>query len=144
MNWLIYAVALPTGLLLFFYLLYRAFSAKGKRVAEELRQRYGHGVKLLTGCGIVSGMNRTPGVLALVNDSIIYRSTVIAERGEIPLDSVKRFTLESTNDTRHKRARKYRGAYVLVLTSSGRDLPLFVVSAADRPPWQAELAGLVG
>ena len=139
MNWLIYAVALPSGLLLFFYLLFRFFSAKGKKVAEELRQRYGHSIKLLTGCGIVSGMNRTPGVLALVNDSIIYRSAVIAERGEIPLNSIKRFALESTNDTRHNRARKYRNAYVLTLTTSRGDLPLFVVSAGDRPRWEAEL-----
>lgn len=143
MNWLIYAVALPSGLLLFFYLLFKAFSAKGKKVAEELRQRYGNGVKLLTGCGIVSGMNRTQGVLALVHDSIIYRSTVIVQRGEIPLTSIKRFALESTAETSHKRTRKYRGAYVLTLTSSRPDLPLFVVSAKDKIRWEDELRSVL-
>jgi len=139
MNWLIYAVALPSGLLRVFYLLFKAFSAKGIKVAEELRQRYGHSIKLLTGCGIVSGMNRTPGVLALVNDTIIYRSTIIAARGEIPLQTVRRYTLESTAETRHKRARKYRGAYVLCITSARPDLPLFVVSAEDKETWEEEL-----
>jgi hypothetical protein len=93
---------------------------------------------------VVTGYNRVPGVLVLLDDRLAYRAMVLGAEDEIPFDRIKNWTLESTRETSRRRARKYRRAQVLILDLTEGEAPLFVLSDQKAPVWAEQLAARVG
>ncbi len=105
----------------------------------QLRAQYGQAIRLLTGCGIIGSYSRVRGVLALLADRIVYKSAITSERGEILLQSIADFGLEDTSHTTHRRARKYRNAKVLEITTTKGELRLFAIAKSKAPDWEKAL-----
>jgi hypothetical protein len=111
----------------------------GRRRAERFKAQYGPRIRHATGCGLVSGANRVPGVLALLDNCIAWVAVITDQKGEIPLAGIENFVLEEARVSRFKRARKYRKACALSLVSPGHNAPVFVVSEDDAEPWRRKL-----
>ncbi len=136
LTWLIIFLALMFGL---FFGLYQRLKRSGKQVAEGLRQEHGSSLKLVSGCGIITGYNRVPGVLALLKDRIVYRSLVAGKGGEIFLHTIVDFACEETSKTRHRRARKYRNACLLAIRTDKGEEVLFAVEKETAPSWETSI-----
>jgi len=141
MVWFLLGVALlslAAGLWLGLYL---RMKRSGARIAEELRNANGSDLKLVTGCGVVAGANRVPGVLALLRDRVVVRPLAFLKEGEVPLHRVVRFHSEEARTSRYGRARKYRKAHVLALRTDTGEENVFVVKQGDARRWEEALAG---
>ena len=133
-------ILIPVGVLGVLAIVFSLIRARGKRLEAGLRRELGARLELITGCGVVSGLNRVPGVLASTGDALHYRALITGARGEIPLAEITRYTIEDTRTSSHRRTRKYRGAKVIALElRSGERPPLFVVRDSDGPRWEAAL-----
>ena len=128
------------GLLL---LLYLGLRSRARGVVELVRQEHGGAIRLLTGCGLVYDLNRVPGLLVLLPDRLLYRATLTAKAGEIPLQEIAAVIFEETGASRHRRVRKYRGAEVLEVTGPAEPVPLFVLRPVDASSWREALTPLV-
>jgi len=135
LTWLIIFLALMCGL---FIGLYQRVRRKGKQVAETLRLEYGSNLKLVTGCGVIIGYSRVPGVLALLKDRIVYRSLLAGKKGEIYLHNIVGFSCEDTSKTQYRRARKYRNACVLAIKTDEEEI-LFAVEKETAPSWESSI-----
>ncbi|MEW5734451.1 MAG: hypothetical protein AB1921_06330 [Thermodesulfobacteriota bacterium] len=141
-----------TGLALFLLLLcfgvpmllWGRIRKKGRVLEAEMRRELGGALVLISGCGIISGYSRVPGVLALSRTHLVHRSLVMDCRGKTPLSGIRGFTLESSRSTGHARARKYRRAVVLEVEAPGSALPLFVLPEARAEAWNEALNRLMG
>lgn len=120
-------------------ILWSGIRKKGRALADEVRKDLGGTAVLLSGCGVIEGYNRVPGVLALSPIHLVHRSVIMGYRGETPLSAVRGYTLKDTRETEHARARKYRRAVVLTVDAPGRPLPLFVLAAAEAEAWRGAL-----
>lgn len=136
MTWLFVFLALMLGI---FFGLYQRVKTKGRKVAEELRQEHGSNLKLVSGCGIITSHSRVPGVLALLNDRILYRTLLAGRSGEIYLHTIIGFTAEDTFRSQYRRARKYRNARVLALKTDKGEEKLFVVEKANATAWEKSM-----
>lgn len=139
--WAVTALSLLAGVALG---LYRWMRRNSERIVEDLRQAHGPDLLHVSGCGVVSGESRVPGVLALVGDRIVYRPVTFVEAGEIPLRRVVVFHSEDTRATRYGRARKYIGAHVLAFRTDTGEQRVFVIRKARARGWEEALgkAGL--
>jgi len=140
MVWVLFGVvfvSLLGGLSLGLFLRMRRSSA---RIVAELRDTHGSDLRHVSGCGVVSGMNRVPGVLALFRDRLEHRPLIFLDRGEIPLHRIAEFRSEETRNTRYGRARKYWNAQVLAFRTDEGEERIFVVRKAQAREWEAALA----
>jgi hypothetical protein len=143
MAFVLVLIMLAVGLGVFvsmFALLYWAIARKGRRAADDLSARFGDRIVLSSGCGIVSHDNRVAGVLALLDDRLVFQSTIVGTFGQIDLSDITAFTLEPTSRSSHRRARKYRNATVLSLTTKGAEQPLFVIPNDHAEEWESALS----
>jgi len=124
--------------------LYRWMKRTRDRIVEDLRETHGADLRYVSGCGVVSGYNRVPGVLALLADRILCRPLLFVEGWEILLHCVVAFHSEETRTTRYARARKYLGAHVLAFRTDRGNLSVFVIRKAQVRGWEEALgkAGL--
>ena len=139
MKFILLPFIIVGGLLAVFGLLYILINRQGRKARGELERTFGPRIRLISGCGVISGLNRVPGVLALLDDRIVYRTLVTGATGEIPLDEIESFSIEDTRKSRHRRARKYRNASVLALAAPAGETPLFALKKSDAPKWQTLL-----
>ncbi len=119
--------------------LYQRMKRNSNRIVEEMKQAHGSDLKYVSGCGVVSGYNRVPGVLALLRDRIVYRPLTFLKGGEIPLHQVVAFHSEDTRTTRYGRARKYLRAHVLAFRTDPGEENVFVVKKAYVKGWEEAL-----
>lgn len=140
-SWIMFVPIFAAAIAGVLFLLYLGSRARSRKIVGQLRAQYGENIGLLTGCGIIGTYSRVPGVLALLDDRIIYRSAITSERGEILLQSIADFRLEDTSDTTHRRARKYRNAKVLEITTTKGELRLFAIAKSKAPDWEKALYG---
>jgi hypothetical protein len=129
-------VSLLGGLTLGLFLRMRRSTA---RIVAELRDAHGSDLKYVSGCGVVSGRNRVPGVLALFGDRLEYRPLIFLNAGEIPLQGIVEFHSEETRNTRYGRARKYWNARVFAFRNDAGEEKIFVVRKARAKEWEAAL-----
>ena len=139
MFWIISTLILTAAIASIFFLLYLGMRGRSRKIVEQLRAQYGTDITLVTGCGIISTYSRVPGVLALLRDRIVYKSSMSSERGEILLQSIVEFKLEDASSTVHRRARKYRNAKVLVIKTTKDELKLFALAKSKAPDWENAL-----
>jgi hypothetical protein len=132
-------IALFTVIAVPFLLLYWLIRSKGRKIVEKFEALYGESLLLVTGCGIITGLNRVPGVLALLHDRIIYESAIISKSGEILFQDIVRITMEDTRRTRHRRARKYRNAKVLEIITTEGTINLFAIPFSKAREWERAL-----
>jgi hypothetical protein len=140
MVWVLFVivfVSLLGGLYLGLFLRMKRSSA---RITAELRDEHGSDLKCVSGCGIVSGASRVPGVLALLRDRLVYRPLMFLTGGEIPLRRIVEFHSEETRSTRYGRARKYWNAQVLAFRTDSGEERIFVVRKTRVKEWEAALA----
>lgn len=138
--WLLFLVVILSLLGGLWLGVYQRMKRGTTRIVAELKEANGSDLKFVTGCGIVSGANRVPGVLALLRDRIVYRPLVFLKDGEIPVHRIVLFHSEDTRATRYSRARKYRRAHVLAFRTDTGEANVFVVKDADVRGWEEELA----
>ncbi len=113
---------------------------RARQAVERFRNRAGASLKLVTGCGLIRPPNRVPGVLALLDDRVLFEAVVaLDDRGEVPLAQVEAVTWEDAPDSRHRMARKYRGARILSLVTSTGDEHVFAIAADTAPAWEAAM-----
>ena len=122
-----------------FLFLYWLIRSKSKKIVEKFEALYGESLCLVTGCGIIIGLNRLPGVLALLHDRIIYESAIISKSGEIPFQDIVQITMEDTKRTKHRRARKYRDAKVLEIITTEGTINLFAIPFSKAREWEKAL-----
>lgn len=139
MFWMISTLILTAAIASIFFLLYLGMRGRSRKIVEQLRSQYGTDIKLVTGCGIISTYSRVPGVLALLRDRIVYKSSMSSERGEILLQSIVEYNLEEASSTIHRRARKYRNAKVFVIKTTNSELKLFALAKSKAPDWESAL-----
>ena len=120
-------------------LLYWLIRLKGRKIVKKFEALYGENLLLVTGCGIITGLNRVPGVLGLLHDRIIYESAIISKSGEILFEDIIQITMEDTRRTRHRRARKYRNAKVLEVITKEGTINLFAIPFSKAREWQEAL-----
>jgi len=140
MIWLVPVILSVVGAVLFgiFHLL----KVRSRKLMDRLVFEFGSHVRLAGHCGILSGMNRVPGVLILLPEKLVYRSALGGLDGEILLFRLTGFTIQSTKTCANRRVRKYRNASVLQLSCSA-PCPTFVLSSSDAPVWQEHLRNLL-
>jgi hypothetical protein len=126
-----------------FLVLYGIIRWRAGKIAEKFKLEHGGQLLLLTGCGVITDLNRVPGVLGLLHDRIIYETTIISERGEIAFHEVDKITLEDTKTSRHRRARKYRNSTLLEIKASRRKTPLFAIGNDKAAIWESTLRDLI-
>ena len=119
--------------------LFQRMRRKSRLIVEELRTAHGRDLLFASGCGILSGLSRVPGILALVRDRIVYRPLTFMKDGEIFLHNIVGFTSEDTAETRYSRARKYRRAQVLAFQTDLGEERLFVVQKDQAQAWEESL-----
>jgi hypothetical protein len=136
-HWLVILILVP---LLVCGILYWLIKSGGRRTEKELRKKYGARLKTISGCGVISGYNRTPGLLACLDDRLVYKALITGQAGEIPFEDVAAYALENTRYTRHRRARKYLGAEVLSFDLKQGRVPLFVLSSEKAGEWRQMLS----
>ena len=112
----------------------------GKKLRAGIKDTYGPRLKLVSGCGVISGYNRVPGVLGLLDDRIIFRAMITGENGEILFQNIQGWLMENTASSRYQRARKYRSARVLALETTDGKTRLFVLSEKSAPKWEQHLS----
>jgi hypothetical protein len=139
MFWIISTLILTAAIASIFFLLYLGMRGRSRKIVEQLREMYSTDIMPVTGCGIVSTYSRVPGVLALLRDRIVYKSSITSERGEILLQSIVDCNLEDASSTVHRRARKYRNAKVLVIKTTKGELRLFAIAKSKAPGWENAL-----
>ena len=126
--------------------LFVVFAAMGKRglgMANRMRRRLGASLELLTGCGVIAGLNRVPGVLALADGVVEFEAMLTRGAAKLSLDDVALVALENTATSKYQRTRKYRGAVALVFVLKNGEERIFVVSKADAQRWHQALHGRV-
>ena len=116
----------------------------GRRVKEDMQQRYGTTLVLMSGCGVITSMNRVPGVLCLTNTRLAWHAFVTSDTGEIPLTEIASYNFENTRTSRHRRARKYFKARLLEINTRQGQTRLFVLKDTDAPAWEEQFKGKVG
>ena len=109
---------------------------------KGLREQHGDAVRLVTGCGIVDPPNRVPGVLALLDDRLVYRSMIglAGGEGEILLSEAQEITWEDSWQSRHHMARKYRKARVLGITTTASETKVFAIQRDRAAEWEAAVS----
>ncbi len=120
---------------------FRWIQIRGRRVLEEMRAEYGDQLRLISGCGLVMGANRVPGVLALLPERIVYRSAVGRFNGEIMAFLITGFTLtpiQACKDRQVRKYRKYRNSMVLHV-ACGSPCPTFILSREEGARWHSAL-----
>ena len=127
------AIAVP------FLLLYWLIRSKSRKIVKKFEALYGESLQLVTGCGIITGLNRVPGALALLHDRILYESAIISKSGEILFQDIVQITMEDTKRTRHRRARKYRNATVLEIITTEGTINLFAIPFSKARKWEKAL-----
>ncbi len=121
-------------------ILYWLIKSGGRRAEKELRKKYGSRLKTISSCGVISGYNRVPGLLACLDDRLVYKAQITGGAGEIPFEQIESYTLENTRHTKHRQARKYLGAEVLSLDLKHGQAPLFVLSIEKADEWRQMLS----
>jgi len=120
--------------------LYQRMKTASRNIVEALQSTHGSDLAFVSGCGVLSGTNRVPGVLALLRDRIVVRPLAFLPEGELFLHNVVEFRSEDTRTTRVRRARKYRNAQALVFRTDRGEERVFVVEKAHARPWEEALA----
>ena len=139
MEWLYFTLFLALLGVGVGYMTYRLVTARCARVVRRFKQKFGDSLLLVTGCGVVVGYNRVPGVLALVEDRIFFEEAISGAGGSFALDDIEKIVFEKTWKSRYKRARKYRKAFALGFHLKYGNLALFVIAEKDHAAWQEAL-----
>ena len=141
MAWTFGAVVPIVVIVVVLIVLCARIKAKARRAVDELREQHGDAVRLVTGCGIVDPPNRVPGVLALLDDRLVYRSLIglAGGEGEIPLGDMQEITWEDSWQSRHHMARKCRKSRVLGITTTGGETKIFAIQRDKAADWEAAL-----
>ena len=139
MDWVLWGVVFFSMMAGLSFGLYQRMKRKSRQIIEELQQGHGQDLRFVSGCGIVSGYNRVPGILALLQGRILYRPLTFKRGGEIPLHSVIGLVSEDTQKTAYRRARKYRNAHVLVFRTDRGEEKIFVVQKDLTKAWEESL-----
>ena len=144
MAWIFGAVVPVVVIVVVLAVLYARIKAKAQSAVDELREQHGDAVRLVTGCGVVDPPNRVPGVLALLDDRLIYRSLIglAGGEGEIPLGEMQEITWEDSWQSRHHMARKYRKSRVLGITTASGETKVFAIQRDKAADWEAALPAM--
>jgi hypothetical protein len=142
----IFVVIVPVAVIGGLFYLWLRIRSRGRALIDAMNQEFGTRIRLVTGCGIVCPPNRVPGVLALLDDRIAYRSLIslAGGEGEIPLPGIAKLTWEHAARSEHQMARKYRNASVIGITTREGDVKIFVVAESLSREWEALLEDLPG
>ncbi|MBD3317203.1 MAG: hypothetical protein GF344_15560 [Chitinivibrionales bacterium] len=144
MQWIV-GMTFPVAAVLFVLTAARNIVAKKARcIRKRMEQRYGSGIRLMAGCGVVNETGRVPGVLVLADNLLAYECVLAKGRGEIDFSSVKEYDFEDSARTRHVQARKYLQARVLALYTDGAHPRLFVIPALRAKEWDIGLRRALG
>ena len=144
MEWLVFGVVIVALVWAVLGGIYYLIRRHGRKVRAEYEREFGSGIRLMTGCGVISGPNRVPGLMILLDDRLIYRAFVLGREERIPLGDVRSFLIEDTRQTRHVRARKYRRAGVLEINTRDGRTHLLVVSQKYANTWRERLSEFTG
>jgi len=139
MVWILLAVAFVSLMGGLFFGLYQRMKSGSRKAVEELQAAHGSDLKFVSGCGVLSGYNRVPGVLALLRDRIVYRPLAFLKGGELFLHNIVEFRSEDTRTTRVRRAKKYFNAQVLVFRTDQGAEKVFVVQKDHAQAWEEAL-----
>ncbi len=119
--------------------MYQRMKSGSRKIVEELQAAHGSDLMFVSGCGILSGYNRVPGVLGLLRDRMVYRPLAFLKGGELFLHNVVEFRSEDSRTTRVHRAKKYRNAQVLVFRTDQGEEKVFVVQKIHARAWEEAL-----
>lgn len=135
------AGGLALGVLLFFF---SRLKTRGKRVEAEIRHEYGDRIRLINGCGVIRGLNRVPGIVALLDDRVIYRAVMLDYSADIPLDQITRFWVQEAATCPRPRAHKHRRAAAMLIQPSTGEEHLLVVAQQHAETWETALVQATG